>query len=242
MGMYDIVVIKGGLKYKGKTYEDLQTKDLDCSFDVIEFGKQVPSLKVPPSGIFVFHGYAEEERKENDKLSRKLRKKYNLKDNKENLHKYLTELTKNDSRRLVDFVGILDANHVFSVVLSSDKKEILKKVKSKISKTKVNCISVGELIQILKKYPEDIPVIIQNKDLFYGLREGYNPILKIDYQTVYEVGSLKSENDSHFKDESRNSINKLKAIVLYHNREGNKKINSNTKNKEYKIAKLRDEK
>lgn len=123
MGMFDTIKVNGGIRYNGKTYKDFQTKDFDSVLETHCFGKHIDVEKIPLSRTFEFYGTAEEDVEKHRKLDTLLRKKYG-----KDRDKYLNELYKKSPMNLEYFIGVLDAGNVFFMILTQDRKKILKQI------------------------------------------------------------------------------------------------------------------
>lgn len=122
--MFDKIKIDSGILYKGKTFKDFQTKDFDNVLQTLYFGKSIDVEKIPVSRTFEFYGNAEEDIEDHKKLDIRLRKKYG-----KEREKYLTELYKKSPMKLEYFIGILDVRNVFFMILTQNRKKVLKQIK-----------------------------------------------------------------------------------------------------------------
>jgi hypothetical protein len=131
MGMFDHVIVSEVFLFEGKTYKDFQTKELGDLLHTYEFGKEMIGAEIPITKSFVFYGYSEEDENSYDLTLKTLKEKFNPETSDENEKKYFEELRKSDPREMVDFIGLIDHNNVFSMVLSKDRKTVLKKMDDK---------------------------------------------------------------------------------------------------------------
>lgn len=125
MGMFDKIIVKGGFRFKGKTYKNFQTKDFDNILETFKFGERITSEQIPSNRIFTFYGFAEEEEKQYLLMLKNLKRKYR---NETFSNEYFREINKNDNRKLIDFIGVIDINNVFFMILSPGRQKTLKKL------------------------------------------------------------------------------------------------------------------
>ena len=129
MGMFDTVIVEEPFVFQGQTFQDFQTKDLDCCLDTIYFGREVPSEQIPISREFVFYGTSIEEEKTNLEIQQELKKKLKMQNEKYEIDlDYYKELQKLTTHTLYDFIGLLDHKNIFYMILSIDKSKVLKKI------------------------------------------------------------------------------------------------------------------